>query len=111
MASSDLPAARLIATVPALEVPRPDWPANAHVVGPLLWEPTDNVLALPPGDDPLVMVAPSTAFTGAEGMVETALAGLDGAVVRVAVSMTSTVISSIYPTPLCVADIGIGIAP
>ena len=81
------PAARLIATVPALEVPRPDWPANAHVVGPLLWEPTDNVLALPPGDDPLVMVAPSTAFTGAEGMVETALAGLDGAVVRVAVSM------------------------
>ncbi|KAA0023334.1 glycosyltransferase [Antrihabitans cavernicola] len=81
------PAAKLVATVPALEVPRPDWPANAHVVGPLLWEPTDDLLELPPGDSPLVMVAPSTAFTGAEGMVETALTALEGAGVRVAVSM------------------------
>ncbi|WP_282779657.1 nucleotide disphospho-sugar-binding domain-containing protein [Nocardia sp. CC201C] len=81
------PAARLVATLPALEVPRPDWPDNAHLVGPLLWEPTANVLDLPPGDDPLVMVAPSTAHTGVSGMVDTVLEALDGAGVRVAISM------------------------
>ncbi|EME23725.1 glycosyltransferase [Rhodococcus triatomae] len=81
------PSARLIATLPALEVPRPDWPENAHVVGPLLWEPTVDLLDPPPGDEPLVMIAPSTAHTGAEGMLETALAALDGAGVRVVASM------------------------
>jgi UDP:flavonoid glycosyltransferase YjiC (YdhE family) len=81
------PAARLIATLPALEVPRPDWPENAHVVGPLLWEPTADLLDPPPGDGPLVMIAPSTAHTGAEGMLETALAALDGEGVRVVASM------------------------
>ncbi|WP_280183683.1 glycosyltransferase [Nocardia cyriacigeorgica] len=81
------PIARLIATLPALEVPRPDWPETAHLIGPLLWEPTDAVLEPPPGEGPLVMVAPSTAHTGVAGMVETVLAGLDGAGVRVAVSM------------------------
>ncbi|WP_405492165.1 glycosyltransferase [Nocardia sp. NBC_00511] len=84
------PVARLIATLPALEVPRPDWPDNAHLVGPLLWEPTNHVLDLPPGDEPLVMIAPSTAQTGTVGMVETALAALDGAGVRVAISMLDT---------------------
>ncbi|TQM31603.1 glycosyltransferase [Nocardia bhagyanarayanae] len=84
------PAARLLATLPALEVPRPDWPDNAHVVGPLLWEPTDDILTPPPGDDPLVVVAPSTAHTGVTGMVETVLEALDGAGVRVAVSMIDT---------------------
>ncbi|WP_054814183.1 glycosyltransferase [Nocardia arizonensis] len=81
------PALRLIATLPALEVPRPDWPENAHLIGPLLWEPTDRVLAPPPGDGPLIMVAPSTAHTGVAGMVETVLEALDGAGVRVAISM------------------------
>lgn len=81
------PRLRLIATLPALEVPRPDWPANAHVVGPLLWEPTDELLAPPLGDGPLVVVAPSTAVTGAAGVLETALAGLDGCGVRVVASM------------------------
>ncbi|MGQ4614867.1 glycosyltransferase [Nocardia sp. R7R-8] len=84
------PAARLIATLPALEVPRPDWPESAHVIGPLLWEPTDAILDLPPGDAPLVMVAPSTAHTGVAGMAETVLAALDGTGVRVAMSMLDT---------------------
>ncbi|WP_067813031.1 glycosyltransferase [Nocardia inohanensis] len=84
------PTARLVATLPALEVPRPDWPENAHLVGPLLWEPTDHILDLPPGDAPLVMVAPSTAHTGVTGMVELVLAALDGADVRVAVSSLDT---------------------
>ncbi|WP_187687796.1 glycosyltransferase [Nocardia wallacei] len=84
------PRARLIASLPALEVPRPDWPDHAHLVGPLLWEPTDDVLPLPPGDDPLVMVAPSTAHTGVANMAERVLDALDGAGVRVAVSTIHT---------------------
>jgi UDP:flavonoid glycosyltransferase YjiC (YdhE family) len=67
------PTRRLIATLPALEVPRPDWPAGAVVVGPLHFEPTGTVLPVPPGDGPLVVVAPSTAATGAAGLAELAL--------------------------------------
>ncbi|MFQ6331436.1 glycosyltransferase [Nocardia sp. CWNU-33] len=81
------PAARLIATLPALEVPRPDWPEHTYVIGPLLWEPTSAILEPPPGNEPLVMVAPSTAHTGVAGMVETVLEALDGAGVRVAISL------------------------
>lgn len=67
------PRRRLIATLPALEVPRPDWPAEAVVVGPLHYEPTTSVLTLPAGDGPVVVVAPSTATTGAGGLTEVAL--------------------------------------
>ncbi|MBY6411003.1 glycosyl transferase [Rhodococcus sp. BP-252] len=81
------PVARLIATIPALEVPRPDWPAEAHVVGPLLWEPTAETLSVPSGSGPVVMVAPSTAFTGAHGMLDATLEGLSGRGVRVVASM------------------------
>jgi UDP:flavonoid glycosyltransferase YjiC (YdhE family) len=85
------PLRRLIATLPALEVPRPDWPDEAVVVGPLHFEPTAEVLEVPPGPGPLVVVAPSTATIGTKGLVETALESLtpgdvlpDGA--RIAVS-------------------------
>jgi UDP:flavonoid glycosyltransferase YjiC (YdhE family) len=67
------PLRRLIATLPALEVPRPDWPREAVVVGPLHFEPTAVVLAIPPGDGPLVAVAPSTATTGMTGLAELAV--------------------------------------
>ena len=67
------PLRRLIATLPALEVPRPDWPAEAVVVGPLHFEPTAAVLAVPPGDGPVIVVAPSTASTGTVGLAELAL--------------------------------------
>ncbi|ANZ40221.1 glycosyl transferase [Lentzea guizhouensis] len=80
------PVARLIATLPALEVPRPDWPANAHVVGPLLWEASQEVMTPPPGDAPLVMIAPSTAWTGAAGMAEMTLEAVAGLGVRAVVS-------------------------
>ncbi|GHH32080.1 hypothetical protein GCM10017774_12370 [Lentzea cavernae] len=80
------PAARLIATLPALEVPRPDWPRDAHVVGPLLWEASRETLSPPPGDAPLVMIAPSTAWTGAEGMAEMTLEALRDKDVRAVVS-------------------------
>lgn len=67
------PSRRLVATLPALEVPRPDWPAEAVVVGPLHFEPTRTVLRVPPGDGPVVVVAPSTAVIGAAGLAELAL--------------------------------------
>jgi UDP:flavonoid glycosyltransferase YjiC (YdhE family) len=76
----------LIATLPALEVPRPDWPARAHVVGPLLWDPVPTGLTPPPGDRPLVMVAPSTAVNGATDMLSATLAALDNLDVRAAIS-------------------------
>ena len=43
------PLRRLIATLPALEVPRPDWPVEAVVVGPLHFEPTAGLLPIPAG--------------------------------------------------------------
>jgi UDP:flavonoid glycosyltransferase YjiC (YdhE family) len=70
------PRRRLIATLPALEVPRPDWPAEAVVVGPLHFEPTDVVLDVPDGTGPVVVVAPSTASTGTHGLADVALASL-----------------------------------
>ncbi|OBI94681.1 glycosyl transferase [Mycobacterium alsense] len=67
------PLRRLIATLPALEVPRPDWPDEAVVVGPLHFEPTDRVLEIPPGAGPVVVIAPSTALTGTAGLADVAL--------------------------------------
>jgi UDP:flavonoid glycosyltransferase YjiC (YdhE family) len=67
------PLRRLIATLPALEVPRPDWPCEAVVVGPLHFEPTSSVLPVPDGRGPVVVVAPSTAATGTQGLAELAL--------------------------------------
>ena len=70
------PRRRLIATLPALEVPRPDWPVRAVVVGPLHFEPTSTVLEVPEGTGPVVVVAPSTATTGTQGLAELALESL-----------------------------------
>ncbi|MBS4729977.1 glycosyl transferase [Mycobacterium sp. SM1] len=67
------PLRRLIATLPALEIPRPDWPPEAVVVGPLHYEPTDRLLPIPPGRGPVVVVAPSTAATGTAGLAEVSL--------------------------------------
>ena len=67
------PVRRLIATLPALEVPRPDWPSEAVLVGPLHFEPTEQVLPIPPGSGPVVVVAPSTATIGTKGLDQVAL--------------------------------------
>ncbi|MGL4306222.1 MAG: glycosyltransferase, partial [Mycobacteriaceae bacterium] len=71
------PLARLIATLPTLEMPRPDWPENAFVVGPLHWEPTQELFEVPSGVGPLIVIAPSTAHTGAVGLFETAVEALN----------------------------------
>ncbi|WP_009955853.1 glycosyltransferase, partial [Mycobacterium intracellulare] len=43
---------------------------------PLHFEPTDRALDIPAGSGPVVVVAPSTASTGTEGLAEVALACL-----------------------------------
>jgi UDP:flavonoid glycosyltransferase YjiC (YdhE family) len=72
----------LVGTFPQLEYPRA-WPAHTHVVGPLLWEPPTDDVAPPPGEDPLVLVAPSTAHDGEHRLLRAALAGLAREPVRV----------------------------
>lgn len=75
------PAARLLQTLPALERPRRDWPADAHIVGPLAVDPALPPLTPPEGDAPLVVVTDSTATGLADraltARVADALHGLD----------------------------------
>ena len=70
------PAARIVATLPALEMPRPDWPACCHVVGPLVWDPATTDLEPPTGAAPLVLVSPSTAYGGVPDLVDAVGAGV-----------------------------------
>ena len=67
----------LVATLPSLEIPRADWPARAHVIGPCLWERPANGsrVDLPAGDGPLVLIAGSTAQKSrlVDGAVEAAV--------------------------------------
>jgi MGT family glycosyltransferase len=73
----------LIGTLPQLEYPR-DWPEWARVVGPLQWElPGGEAIAPPPGEDPVVLIAPSTAQDLPRSLLRAALAGLAHAPVRV----------------------------
>ena len=72
----------VVGTFPQLEYPRP-WPPGVHVAGPLLWEPPSDEVELPPGDAPLVLVAPSTSQDPEHRLLRAALRGLAGAPVRV----------------------------
>jgi MGT family glycosyltransferase len=72
----------LVATFPQLEYPR-TWPASTHVVGPLLWEQPFEDVELPPGDAPLVLVAPSTVQDPSHRLLRAAVEGLAGEDVRV----------------------------
>ncbi len=72
----------IVGTFPQLEYPR-EWPAGTHVVGPLAWEPPYHRAAPPPGSEPLVLIAPSTAHDADGRLLRAALAGLAGEPVRV----------------------------
>jgi UDP:flavonoid glycosyltransferase YjiC (YdhE family) len=65
----------LVATFPQLEYPR-QWPAHVRVTGPMEFELPHEDVELPPGEDPLVVVAPSTAKDPECELVRAALAGL-----------------------------------
>lgn len=73
----------LIATFPQLEYPRTDWEPWMRVTGPLLWEQPYDEVELPPGDDPLVLVAPSTSQDPDGRVLRAALEGLADERVRV----------------------------
>lgn len=72
----------LVATYPQLEYPR-RWPSGIEITGPMTFEVPHPEIELPPGDDPLVLVAPSTAHDSDNHLVRTALAALAEEPVRV----------------------------
>jgi UDP:flavonoid glycosyltransferase YjiC (YdhE family) len=72
----------LVATYPQLEYPRA-WPPGVEVTGPMTFEMPHPEIELPPGDDPLVLVAPSTAHDSDNHLVRTALTALAEEPVRV----------------------------
>ncbi len=72
----------LVGTFPQLEYPR-SWPEEVQIVGPLLWEPPYHDTEPPPGDDPLVLVAVSTAQDPEHALLRAALRGLAREPVRV----------------------------
>jgi UDP:flavonoid glycosyltransferase YjiC (YdhE family) len=72
----------LVGTFPQLEYPR-RWPTGVEVTGPMTFELPHPDIELPPGDEPLVLVAPSTAHDSDNQLVRTALAALAGEPVRV----------------------------
>jgi UDP:flavonoid glycosyltransferase YjiC (YdhE family) len=77
----------LVATFPQIEYPRRSPLPATHVVGPLLWEPAAGDVGLPPGDGPLVMVAPSTSQDPEQRLMRAALLGLADLPVRVLASL------------------------
>ncbi|MGN6558484.1 MAG: glycosyltransferase [Solirubrobacterales bacterium] len=72
----------LVATYPQLEYPR-QWPPGVEITGPMTFELPYPEIELPPGNDPLVLVAPSTAHDSENHLVRTALAALADEPVRV----------------------------
>ena len=72
----------MVATFPQLEYPR-RWPAGVHVTGPMRFELPYRDIELPEGDEPLVLVAPSTAQDPQLRLVCTALDALADEPVRV----------------------------
>jgi UDP:flavonoid glycosyltransferase YjiC (YdhE family) len=72
----------IVGTFPQLEYPR-HWPDSVRVVGPLMWEPPYPEVEAPPGSDPLVLVAPSTAQDPEHCLLRASLEGLGGVPIRV----------------------------
>jgi UDP:flavonoid glycosyltransferase YjiC (YdhE family) len=72
----------LVGTYPQLEYPRA-WPPGVEVTGPMTFEVPHPEIELPPGEGPLVLVAPSTAHDSENHLVRAALAALANEPVRV----------------------------
>jgi MGT family glycosyltransferase len=72
----------IVATFPQLEYPR-EWPAHVRVTGPLLFELPAEEVAIPEGEGPLVLVAPSTSQDPECELLRTSLAALAEEPVRV----------------------------
>jgi len=85
----------IVATLPSLEIERPDWPAHARVVGPCLWDVPGAPYDPPPPPAPVVMIAPSTAYDG-----DRLLAPALGAVERLGVQTVVTAGAAALPERL-----------
>ena len=88
----------LVATFPQLEYPR-SWPEHVRVVGPLMWEPPYHDVEPPPGDGPLVLIAPSTAQDPEHRLLRAALRGLAGTPVRVLATWNRRLPPRALPVP------------
>jgi UDP:flavonoid glycosyltransferase YjiC (YdhE family) len=77
----------LVATLPELEYPRA-WPASVHVTGPMRFELPSPEIEVPGGDEPLVLVASSTAGPKlAHDLVADSLAALADEPLRVVATL------------------------
>jgi UDP:flavonoid glycosyltransferase YjiC (YdhE family) len=72
----------LVGTFPQLEYPR-RWPVGVEITGPMTFEVPHQEIELPAGDEPLVLIAPSTAHDSGNHLVRTALEALAEEPVRV----------------------------
>jgi len=88
----------LVGTFPQLEYPRP-WPEHVHIVGPLVWEPPYHEVDAAAGEQPLVLIAPSTAQDPRNRLVAAALQGLEGEPVRVLAATNHKPLSPGVPVP------------
>jgi MGT family glycosyltransferase len=88
----------IVGTFPQLEYPR-DWPEEAHLVGPLIWEPPFVEIEPPPGVGPLVLIAPSTAKDPEHRLLRASLLGLAGEPVRVLAATNRRPIARPVPVP------------
>jgi UDP:flavonoid glycosyltransferase YjiC (YdhE family) len=89
----------LVATFPQLEYPREAPSPAMKITGPLLWEQPHGEVALPPGDDPLVLVAPSTSQDPDGRLLRAALEGLAGEPVRVLATTNRRAPADPLPAP------------
>ncbi len=88
----------LVGTFPQLEYPRV-WPRAVRVVGPLMWEPPYHEVTPPPGDAPLVLVAPSTAQDPQQRLLRAALLGLRGEPIRLLAATNRKPLPRPVPVP------------
>jgi UDP:flavonoid glycosyltransferase YjiC (YdhE family) len=88
----------MVATFPQLEYPR-RWPAGVEITGPMSFELPHPDIGLPPGDAPLVLVAPSTAHDSNNHLVRTALKALAEEPVRVVATTNRVVPQSPIEVP------------
>ena len=88
----------IVGTFPQLEYRR-RWPAGVEVTGPMGFEVPHPEIELPRGDDPLVLVAPSTAHDSRNHLVRTALEALAAEPVRVVATTNRVVPQSPIDVP------------
>jgi UDP:flavonoid glycosyltransferase YjiC (YdhE family) len=88
----------LVATFPQLEYRR-RWPEGVHVTGPMAYEVPYPDVELPPGEEPLVVVAPSTAKDRRALLVVRSLEALADEPVRVLATTNRAVPAAAIAAP------------